>query len=1305
MATLVLSAVGGAIGASVGGGVLGLSSVVIGRALGAGLGRALDQRLLGTGSQAVEGPRVSRFRLTGASEGAPVAQVYGRTRIGGQVIWATAFQEHQSTTGGGSGKGAPRSPRVTRYSYSVSLAVALCEGEISRVGRIWADGAEVDLSTLTLRVYKGTADQMPDAKIEAVEGAGRAPAYRGMAYVVFEDLDLTPFGNRVPQFSFEVLRPDPSDDPEDLTHLIGAVAMIPGTGEYALATEPVYFKGQAGQVQAANLNAASGLPDFVTSLDALQDELPNCGAVSLVVSWFGDDLRCDQCQIRPKVEQQDRDSDSQPWQVSGLTRAQAQVVPRDGDGRGIYGGTPTDRSVVQAIQALQAAGQSVMFYPFLLMDQMEGNLLIDPWRNAVGQPVLPWRGRITTSLAPGLNGSPDGTAQAESEVATFFGMAQPSDFQREGESVTYTGPEEWSYRRMILHYAHLCVAAGGVEAFCIGSEFVALSTVRGASGFPAVEALRALAADVRAIVGPACKISYAADWSEYWGCQRDGNLYYHLDPLWADPVIDFIGIDNYMPLSDWREGEDHADADHGSIYNLEYLMANIEGGEGYDWYYAHDAHEAAQIRTPITDGAYGEPWVWRVKDLRNWWSQPHHDRVGGLRAATASPWVPRSKPIWFTEMGCAAVDKGTNQPNKFLDPKSSESSLPRASTGQRDDFIQVQYLKAMHRYWSDPAKNPASDLYAGRMVDMSQAHVWAWDARPWPAFPQAQDLWGDGENYDRGHWLNGRSSARTLADVVREICARSGVEAVDVSGLWGGLRGYSSDDMRDARALLQPLMLAHGIDAVERDGQLVFKSRDGRRDARIDPAQLALSEGSDGLMERICAPEAEVAGRVRLTSLSAQGGFETVNHEAVFPDEENRLVSRIDMPLVLTEAEARQIVERWLAEARVARDTVRLALPPSRAECGAGDVIEVAGAGADSGPERYRIDHVTQGIMQEIEAVRVEPELYIPSPWVTRETTPMTAFAAPLPVYAMFMDLPLLRGDEVPHAPHLAVTADPWPGSAAVYMSDGEAEFALNTVMTGWAISGVTRTALGAAEPHLWDRGAPLRVELTQGVLSSASMASVLNGANLAAIGDGSPDNWELFQFAEATLVAPQTYELALRLRGQAGTEPLIRDWPAGSQWVLINDALRQIGLPSAARGLARQYRIGPALRGYEDPSYQSYQLAFAGNGLRPYTPAHLRAQPDGAGGTMVNWLRRTRIDGDSWQGTDVPLNESYELYLLRVQQGTQVLREITLGTPAWTYTAGQKAADGLSGPYEIHVAQMSERFGPGLFARMECDE
>ncbi len=1300
MATLVLSAVGASVGSAIGGSVLGLGSAVVGRAVGATLGRVIDQRLLGSGADAVPTGRVERIHLNTASEGGAVGTSYGRIRLGGQVIWASRFNE-RVVTAGGSGKGTARTAS-SHYAYSVSLAIALGEGVVDRVGRIWADGVEIARDSLNWRLYPGNEAQLPDPKIEAVEGAGQAPAYRGTAYVVIEDLDLGPFGNRVPQFSFEVLRrARPGGATTDPAELIRGVALIPGTGEYALATTPVHFNDGPGANRAVNLHVPGGQTDFSASLSDLRQEAPKVGSVSVVVSWFGDDLRCGNCRVLPRVEQNAQDAANMAWEVSGSARAQAEVVSRDADGRPVFGGTPADASVIEAIRAIRAGGQEVMFYPFILMDIQKGNGLTDPWSGAADQPAIPWRGRITLSVAPGRDGSPDGTAAADAEVAAFFGQAAPGDFVPGGTGVAYTGPAEWSYRRMILHYAHLCALAGGVDSFCIGSELRGLTRIRGAGGFAVVAALRALAADVRAILGPDVRIGYAADWSEYFGYRPEdgsGDVYFNLDPLWADQNIDFIGIDNYMPLADWRDGEDHLDAEVAdSIYDLDYLKSNVAGGEGFDWYYASDQAREFQIRTPIRDSAYGEDWVFRVKDLRSWWAQEHHERIGGLRQASPTPWVPESKPIWFTELGCAAIDKGANQPNAFWDAKSSESQLPYFSDGSRDDHMQAQYLRAMYGYWNDAANNPVSAVYGAPMVDMDHGHVWCWDARPWPAFPGRADVWSDGENYARGHWLNGRLGAQALADVVAEICMQAGVRALDVSGLHGVVRGYRRAGLDSARAALQPLMLAYGLDAVEDGGVMRFANRSGRAQHVLEAARLVW-QGGEPRVEQQRAPEAEMAGKVQLNYLRADGAYEAGAAEAILPDEQARGVALSEMPLVLSRAEAQAVVERWLAEARTGRETLQLALPPSLGWLGAGDVVALP---AEMGGGLARIDRIEDRGARHAVLQRVDAGAYRHRT-VEIDAVQVQDFVPPLPVQPLFMDLPLITGNEVPEAPHLAVTATPWPGSVALYDAAQDAGYALNRLVDRRAVVGVTQSPLFRAVPGRWDNGAGVRVKLAAGSLSAAARDAVLNGANLAAIGSGDGDNWELFQFAEAAAVGPGEWELRRLLRGQAGSDGLIPDaWPVGSWFVLLDGAVAQIDLPPGLRNIARHYRIGPAQRPYDDASYLHEVLAFAGVGLKPYAPCHLRATRNAAGDLTLNWVRRTRIDGDNWDLPDVPLGEAFEAYVLRVMQAGALLLEASVGAPGWIYTAADQAADGVAPPFDIEVAQISERFGPGHFARI----
>lgn len=1303
MATIVLSAVGASIGAGFGGSVLGLSGAVIGRAVGATLGRVIDQRLMGGGSRAVETGKVDRFRLTGASEGAPIGQVWGRMRVAGQIIWASRFVDHVATSGGGGGGKGSRpqpQPTVTEHSYTVSIAVALCEGEIARVGRIWADGTEIAQSEVAMRVYTGSEGQLPDPKIAAIEGSGLAPAYRGLAYVVFEDLPLAPYGNRVPQFSFEVFRPaqgEGIEDVPDLTHAIRGVALIPGTGEYALATTPVHYSYALGRNVSANVHSPAGGTDLVRSLVAMREELPNCGSVSLVASWFGDDLRCGSCTLRPKVEDTAFDGVGMPWHSGGIGRAQAQVVAQK-DGKPVYGGTPADAAVIEAIRGLSARGKAVVFYPFILMDQLAGNGRADPWTGGEDQPVLPWRGRISLSVAPGQPGSTDGTAAADAEVAAFFGQAGPGHFVYTGGQIVYTGPAEWSYRRFILHYARLCALAGGVDAFCIGSEMRGLTQIRGAGGsFPAVAALRQLAADVRTILGPTIKIGYAADWSEYAGYQDgSGDFHYNLDPLWADANIDFIGIDNYMPAADWRDGSSHADAAWGSIYNIDYLKANIAGGEGFDWYYASDQERIAQIRTPITDGAFGEDWVWRIKDIKSWWENPHHDRIGGQKGPLTD-WVPGSKPIWFTEYGCAAIDKGANQPNRFLDPKSSETGLPHFSNGRRDDLMQMQYLRAMVDFWGNPVNNPVSSIYDGPMVDMSRAHVWAWDTRPFPQFPGNRSLWSDGANYARGHWLNGRTTAQPLASVVAEICARSGAEEVDVSGLYGLVRGYTVQETGAGRGALQPLMLSYGFDALERDGALRFRMRDGVADVAIGADDLAVGEDTGGWVETTRSTDAETVGRVRLGYVEAEGDYENRAVEAVHPAGDLPSVSQSEFSLSLTQPEAQRIAERWLTEARVARDGARFALPPSLGNIGVGDVVAMGQATR----QLYRIDRSEQAGAIGLEAVRVEAGVYVASDEAEVAVTPRR-FIAALPVVSLFLDLPLMTGEEIPHAPHLAVTADPWPGSVAAYSSDQDAGYVLNRLVIAQAVVGQTESVMPPARSGLLDRSQPIRIKTGGGVLNSVATTQLLNGANLMAVGDGSPGRWELFQFARADLVAPDTYDLSQLLRGQAGTEAAgAAGWPVGSFVVLMNGAPAQVVLSASARDLARHFRIGPARRGYDDPSYTHSVEAFAGIGLRPYAPVHPKAVRLSGGDLSVSWIRRTRIGGDSWSGLDVPLSEAFEAYQVRVVVGSAIRRETVVSQPRWAYSAAQMAADLVGPSFEIHIAQLSDQFGPGPFARM----
>ena len=215
MATLVIGAVGAAIGGSIGGTVLGVSAAAIGGFIGSSIGSGIDSQLFGpsTAPRRTEGPRLSDLAVQSSAYGAPVPLVYGTMRVAGNLIWSTGLNETRSadtTTVGGKG-GHKQTVTNVSYSYSSSFAVAVSGREIVSIGRIWADGKLLRSASGSLavggevRVYTGSEDQAPDPLIEAIEGAGNAPAFRGLAYVVFDGLQLGEFANRLPNLTFEVV--------------------------------------------------------------------------------------------------------------------------------------------------------------------------------------------------------------------------------------------------------------------------------------------------------------------------------------------------------------------------------------------------------------------------------------------------------------------------------------------------------------------------------------------------------------------------------------------------------------------------------------------------------------------------------------------------------------------------------------------------------------------------------------------------------------------------------------------------------------------------------------------------------------------------------------------------------------------------------------------------------------------------------------------------------------------------------------------------------------------------------------------
>jgi hypothetical protein len=1253
MAALILSNVGSALFGPVGG------------FAGALAGGRLDAIALASLSPARGSPsRLSQLKVQGSTEGASLPIVHGRARLTGQVIWASPFRETVRT----SRPGGKTGPRVTDRAFSISFAVALCEGPIAGVGKVWANGEPLDMSQVTHRVHAGDEDQTPDPLIEAVEGLDGAPAHRGIAHVVFEDLPLEAFGDRIPHLSFEVFaRPRATPgEPAPLEEQVRAVCLIPGAGEFALATTPVSTVLGRGRERPENRHAEAGRADLSVALDQLARDLPNVTAVSLVAAWFGDDLRAGQCTVRPKVKAANKTTRPREWAVAGLTRAGAAVVSTH-EGGPAYGGSPDDHSVIEAILALKARGHEVTLNPFVMMDIPPGNGLPDPW-GASEQAAHPWRGRVTCHPAPGRPGSPDGGAAAAAQIAAFFGTASAADFTVTGANVTCAKPGEWSYRRFILHMAVLAKAAGGVDAFLLGSELVGLTRVRGAGGAaPAVEALRALAGEVRALLGPGVKIGYAADWTEHGAhVPPDAPLdvRFPLDALWADPDVDFIGLDWYAPLTDRRLGEPRAT--HAA------LQDGMAGGEAYDWFHANDADRAAGLRTPIADPVHGEPWVFRQKDLHGWWSNPHHPRAGGVRSPTPTAFVPRSKPIRLMELGFPAVNRGANRPSVFPDPKSSESGLPPHSTGARDDLEQRRAIEAALDWWTKPANNPVSPIFGGPMVDPARIHVWTWDARPHPAFPARRDVWRDGPNAAKGHWLPGRAGPSTLAAVLVDVAARAGI-AVDATEVEGLIDGALIEGPMSARDALDMIAAPFGIEALNRDGALTLRTAPPPiPDATLDEEHLAAQ--ADGPPLRLRVPGERRAGLARFHAFAPERDLAPASEVAHGPGDPGVTRERT-APIALAPESRAAVARRLLGEGGGERIEARLS-PALAVRLEAGDRVAAGEGGV------WQVLRVDGGLAPRVELARA-PAAGL-SPVSLADAAPPKAPVLIGPPWLMVLDLPAPWADPDRPAPLLAAAAAPWPEAVIVRAGAAEAGRVIRPARMGRLL-----TALSAAPAGRLTLPADCRVTLDFGALDGGEgrAAIAVDGAVRDVIG------WR-----RADLVAPATWRLEAVTRGLLGhaDAPAL---PAGADLVVLDAACaRATGWDGALDGATLEWRAHATGADPEGLDVARLTTRFDGLAARPWPPCHARARRTPAG-VVIDWIARARGDGDGWGAGQPPAGARQARWRVDVRApGGDVLRTLESESPGALYPAADEIADfgGAQTQLSVRIFQLADDGAPG---------
>ena len=258
--------------------------------------------------------------------------------------------------------------------------------------------------------------------------------------------------------------------------------------------------------------------------------------------------------------------------------------------------------------------------------------------------------------------------------------------------------------------------------------------------------------------------------------------------------------------------------------------------------------------------------------------------------------------------------------------------------------------------------------------------------------------------------------------------------------------------------------------------------------------------------------------------------------------------------------------------------------------------------------------------------------------------------------------------------------------------------FTLDQMVTSLSILGHLDAALPSGPESRWDRTNRVTVTLSSGVLESVSSLSLFEGHNRCAI-QSAHGQWEIVQFRDAELVAANQFDLSMLLRGQFGSEQAMANGhPIGSRFVLLDGSLAQAGVSLAERELELNWLYGPTSKATSDDTYLIQQMTPHAIGLKPLSPVHVRGHRLENGDVGISWIRRSRMDADSWSSLSVPLGEESEEYEVEVMSEGDAVRVLSATNPSVTYTAAHQTADfgGAVSEISLRIYQLSQTVGAG---------
>lgn len=517
----------------------------------------------------------------------------------------------------------------------------------------------------------------------------------------------------------------------------------------------------------------------------------------------------------------------------------------------------------------------------------------------------------------------------------------------------------------------------------------------------------------------------------------------------------------------------------------------------------------------------------------------------------------------------------------------------------------------------------------------------------------------------------------------------------------GFVSGYVLDEPMSVRSAIEPLLAVYGIDAFESGKTLVFQSH-ARRDAQTPLVKEFVEREDAGALTWRLAEAMEQPERVELAYRDPMLDYQAAMAFAARQD--GKGTETIGIAASLDSGQAKSLAEEFMQSRRASRRSVTFELPWKQVGLKVGDRIRIAdpsGTAADA-TGGFVITSIEDGETRRLEARATPQHVRYPAQTALPAAADIGTSATRGRPHFELIDLPMWPGAENPADQfRIAAFARPWNGVSA-FISPELSGFEQRTMLAHSATMGELIAPLDGGDSGRWLHEQALTVKLYDGELSSVTPVQLFNGANSALVG-ALGGQWEFLQFLNVEETSSDVWRLTGLLRGQCGTEREARQMKhEGAPFVLLNDAVSPAGLKPQEAGLELNWRVGCSGEEFSDQFYSTKTKPGGLRARQPLSPVHIRTSMRANGDIDIGWIRRGRIDADSWLSSEIPLGEDREVYHIEILFEERVIRSLEVTASNWTYSASERLKDlgNSSVVFDFTVAMVSASVGAGHEAR-----